>query len=69
MSCSLVWRRLPHCAHGLREGLILALSLPWSYPSLPHAVTQCFEHYHPEHSHRWFLFLNLLIAPSFAFCA
>ena len=66
---TLLWRQPPQYAHELEQLLLLAFSLPWAYPSLSHPATQCFEHYHIYHSHHCFMFLVLLIAPSFAFCA
>ena len=57
----------------LLEAHLVALAggqqLPCASPSLPPLVTQCFTHSHPKHSHHLLLFLNLLIAPSFALCA
>ena len=46
-------------------GLLAALG----YPSICHPATQCLEHSQLNSTHHWFLFLDLLIAPSFAFCA
>ena len=46
-------------------GLLAALG----YPSMCHPATQCLEHSLFNSTHHLFLFLDLLIAPSFALCA